>query len=279
MYSLINYFTGPNEENQNNENGLSDRMANLVRNYNGNKIHCYKPFVLSLNSRKMLDYINKATPVNEKLKFYSDYNKLLVEVCKIIYEKFDPTCIYTFNNEIHLVYYYNNNGNYILNGNIHKLLTRISSYASVKMSNILAKNNIEIENFYFEGNIVEFTEEYETLNFLIWRQFDCVRNTLNSLYKCYKINENTKLGSNPRDVLKSIKLDTIKKELFEKDDISSMITDDILYGILLKKEIYYKENETDKNEIVTRKRIVEVSHDFTNDFTKNMQNYITNKKL
>lgn len=270
--NLIDYFTNTNEESPI-RNGLSDRMTNLVRNYNNHRIHCYKPFVLSLNSRKMLDYINKVTSVNEKLKFYSEYNKLLVEVGKILYEKFDPTCIYTFNNEIHLVYYYDNNGNYILNGNIHKLLTRISSYASVKMNSILSKNNIEIENFYFDGNIVEFSEDYETFNFLIWRQFDCMRNTLNSLYRCYKIDENN------NDVLKSTKLNVIKNELFENDSISSLITNDILYGILLKKEIYYKENETDKNEMVTRKKIVEVSHDFTNDFTKNMQNYIINKKL
>ena len=79
MSHLINYFTGL-DENRNNETGLSDRMANLVRNYNSHKIHCYKPFVLSLNSRKMLDYINKVTSVSEKLKFYSDYNKLLKEI-------------------------------------------------------------------------------------------------------------------------------------------------------------------------------------------------------
>lgn len=252
---------------------LSDRMTNLIRKYNNNNVHYYKSFVVSLKSRGVLNYVNKLSTVDEKLNFYQEYNKVLVKVCEKLYGYFDPSCIYTFNNEIHLIYHYNNYGNYMFNGNINRLLTSISTFAAIEMSKNLKLSNIELNNMFYEGTFVQFNKKYEVLNYLIWRQHDCYRNTLSNVYTCYK-NGSLEKEQREKNVLHNIKLNEIEDELKRFD-----IKDDVLYGMLVKKEIYYKENETDKNQMVTRKKYTIISKDLSLEFSKNLKCYIVHKTL
>lgn len=271
LKSIVKFFDYSNQNES--MQSLSDRMTNLIRKYNNNTIHYYKSCVISLKSRSVLNYVNKVTTIDEKLKFYEEYNKLLVKVSEKLYGYFDPSCIYTFNNEIHLVYHYNNHGNYMFNANTHRLLTSISTFAAVEMSRLLKESNIELNNMFYEGIFVEFNKKYETLNYLIWRQHDCYRNTLSNIYTCYK-NGSVEYEKRERNVLHNIKLDEIEDKLK-----SYNLSDEILYGMLVKKEIYYKENETDKNQMVTRKKYTVISKDLSQDFSKNLKCFVVHKTL
>lgn len=192
-----NFFT--NNENNNKikekcENSLEKRMKKIIEKDNGKIRHYYKPYIVSLKSKTLLTYINNVkndkkdnlnNNLNDKIDLLQNINEILINVSKNLYNKFDPTMIYTFHNEINLVFFYNENGESIYDGNINKTLTSIISYASILISKEFDKKNIFID-FIFDGHFVEFDKDYEILNFLIWRQFQCKRNTITLLYKCLK---------------------------------------------------------------------------------------------
>lgn len=256
------------------DKGLSSRMTNLVKSHNSDSVHSYKPFVISLNCKKILKYINKKTKVDNKIDFFIEYNKILIEICKNLYYEFDPTFIYTFNNEINLVYYYSENSNYRFNGNIHVSLTRMASAASLELYNKLSKSSLfanetlDNSHFSFDGVIVEFNKDYEAFNYIIWRQYDCLRNTFNMLYTCHHINT-------PDFTIRHVKLKDIEHEICRHYSIPNQIK----YGILLKKKVYRIPNETDKYNPITRKKIVEISKDLTENFSQNVKKYLFEKEL
>lgn len=272
--NIMKFFCKFFNNGKNEEYNLSDRMTELIKKHNNKSVYYYTSCIISLKSRKLLYYVNKMSTADEKLHFYKKYNELLIKVCEKTYSYFDPSCIYTFNNEIHIVYNYDANLGYMFNGNINKLLTSIASYVGIQMNNELQKQNVDLPDLFFDGIILEFTKNEEMLNYLIWRQHDCYRNSLSNVYACYKNGDllNYKLNKN---VLNNIKLETIEKELFEKYEIS----ENVLYGMLIKKEIYYKENETDKYEMIKRKKYTVVSKDLSLEFVSNMKSYIKNKLL
>lgn len=263
---------------------LTDRMTHIVKDQNKNDIHYFKPFVVSLKCKNLLNYIKPITSVEEKLSFYKQYNQKLVQISEKLYSYFDPACVFVFNNEIHLMYFYNEKGDYMFNGNINKTLSVISSYVTVEYTKMFLNNNTEklFENFYFEGTVVQFDKDHETLNYLIWRQLDCYRNTLNLLYKChvksdarlYKNSETDSTKLRYASEFDGIKLNYIIDELSKYN-----IPNELKYGVLLKKEVFYKQNEYDKNEMIKRKHFQTISEDFTLDFNRNLNLYIYNKNL
>jgi tRNA(His) 5'-end guanylyltransferase len=182
---LLSYDINYENESINEESSLRIRMKNLESKQNDNSCHPYKPHIVSLKSRKLLNYLNKITSFEKKFEMFENYNKIMENVCSKLYDRFDPHLIYTFNNEIHLVFYFNDDGEFVYDGDINKTLTNVVSYASVIMTIELLNNNLEAD-FTFEGTFTEFDVDYETLNYLIWRQSDCKRNIVNLLYKCYK---------------------------------------------------------------------------------------------
>jgi hypothetical protein len=198
MFSLSifqNFFTNNNNFNKKDENSLEKRMKKIIEKDNGKIRHYYKPYIVSLKSKTLLTYINNVKNdkendkendfLKDKIDLLQNINEILINVSKNLYNKFDPTMIYTFHNEINLVFFYNENGESIYDGNINKTLTSIVSYASILISKELNKKNISID-FVFDGHFVEFDIDYEILNFLVWRQFQCKRNTITLLYKCLK---------------------------------------------------------------------------------------------
>lgn len=220
---------------------LYNRMHKLIKSQNGDNTHYYKPHIVSIKSKQILQYINKNTKYEDKIMLLKTFQKIFVETSEELYKKFDPHMIYTFNNEIHMVFYHNDYGNFLYDGNIKKILTTCVSYTSILVARELKKYNIELD-FCFEGTFVEIHKDYEALNYIIWRQYDCKRNTLTLLYKCLK---------QEMELLNFIKLDLIEKEINEITPIDYTL----IYGLVLKKREYIKEiydvNDNDNKNIVT----------------------------
>jgi tRNA(His) 5'-end guanylyltransferase len=256
------------------------RMAKYI-DKNNKKCHPYKPFIVSLKSRQILSYFNYLTDIDDKLKFIEKFNEIMIEVSKKLYKQYDPHMIYTFHDEIHLVFFYNENGNYMYSGDINKIITTLVSYTSIEMTKILTKRSIDLD-FVYKGQFVEFDEDYEILNYIIWRQFDCKRNIITLLYKCINL-ENYLNNKDKNNCLKLNVMENAVSDFFKNKSIKfkSYYT-----GNTLKKTIYYintnnpkivlnKENNQDN--LITRKKIDVENFYFSNNFKENFNIYIKNK--
>lgn len=266
---------------------LQERMTRYIKEHNGKKCHCFKPHIISLKSKTLLTHLNFLTKLDEKLECLKEYNTILERVCAILYSKYDPHMIYAFNNEIHLVFYPNDEGNFLFDGDISKTLTMIVSYASICFTKEIKGTQFEVD-CVFEGNFVEFGKDYEVLNYIIWRQLDCKRNTVTLLYKC--INYDGILDN--MMTLDKISLLELQKEVYNK--VSSEALDRLMYGGISKKQIVYIETDSkqslaycwkegdqvydeDKIELVKRK-IITVKHiPLWVNFKSNLYEYVVNK--
>lgn len=289
---ITNYILNTsNNENQNENNQhIQQRMKTIEKNYNSQTCHPFKPHVFSLKSKKILSYINSLTSVNEKITLLKTYNNIINKVCTQLYDRFDPNLIYTFNNEIHLIFYYNDDGNYLYDGNINKTLTLITSYASTLMYQQLKENDINLD-FMFECSFVEFNVDYECLNYIVWRQLDCKRNLTTLFYRCHK---NEKCID-----FTGVKIKEIQNELFE--NYPNLIDDmeELMFGTIIKKKIVNNEN-SEKLQITPhysfslkegfeitkesdfsceRKQIVHSHFWLHEDFEYTMEMYVINKFL
>ena len=272
---FINYF----DKNLKYEkpSSLQKRMKTLVKTYNGNKCHYYRPHIVSLRSKQILAYLNKVTELTDKVMMLKTFQKIFTNVCKKLLDKYDPHVIYTFSNEIHVVFYYNDYGNFLYDGNVNKILTSLVSYASILVASELTKLDINLD-FCFEGTFVEIKQDYEALNYLIARQFACKVNTINLLYKCLDDVDNC---------IDFLKIDNMENKINEKMPIDYTF----VLGITLKKKLYNKktnpneykkiENEGDFDEYTEyiRKRIEINCIWFSDNFMENMEEYISNKFL
>jgi len=253
------------------------RMTKYI-DRNNKKCHSYKPFIVSLKSRQILSYFNYLTNIYDKLKFIEKFNEIMIEVSKKLYIQYDPHMIYTFHDEIHLVFFYNDHGNYMYSGDINKIITTLVSYTSIELTKILTKRSINLD-FVYKAQFVEFDDDYEILNYIIWRQFDCKRNTITLLYKCINLENflNNKEKNNCQ------KLDTMEKNVswYLKDKYHTYYT-----GNILKKTLFYTNKSNPKiifnienceNNLTMRKRL-EVEHFYLSDnFKENFNKYIKNK--
>uniref|UniRef100_A0A6C0DUS9 Uncharacterized protein n=1 Tax=viral metagenome TaxID=1070528 RepID=A0A6C0DUS9_9ZZZZ len=274
-------------EEDNCENSLQTRMKHYLSRYNS-ECHYYKPRIISLKSKKLLFFVNHLTTLDEKLEILKEHNQMLIDVCSKLYKRFDPHMIYTFNNEIHLVFYYNDEGDVLYYGDVNKLITSIVSYASVYMEKKLSEKGMNID-FIFNGEFVEFDKDYETLNYIIWRQLDCKRNNTVLLYRCLKQSE----------ILDNkLVLDKIKnEEMIEELKTYKSIDESIFNGNIIKRQLYYKERsskdnsskkiqnnkeskrEWSENGMYTRKRLVVDNINLVDNFKENAKKYIYNKVM
>jgi hypothetical protein len=165
------------------------------------------------------------------------------------------------------------------------------------MEKKLLEKGIDID-FLFNGEFIEFDKDYETLNYLIWRQLDCKRNNTVLLYRCLKRNDI--LDNNL--ILDKIKNEEMRQELNDYTDIH----ESIFTGNIIKRQLYYKERSTkerstkeikektiisieeeeehdgkewSENGMYTRRRLVVDHLDLVNNFRENARKYIYNKVM
>lgn len=265
-----------------NSNSLRRRMTSLIRSQNGKKCHPYRTHVISLKSKGLLSFLNKTTDVEQKIKMITRLNESMVNVCKRLYARFNPTMIYQFNNEIHLVFNYNDLGDFLYDGDITKTLTKIVSSATLYSTQELLQDTSfdKVNDIIFSGTFVQFKEDYEILNYIIWRQYDCKRNNITLLYRCEQGIDQVEEGLKLADMEASLK---------------TPVPETILYGNIIKKEIVYKEVDVpntinefipigdldSQTQFVTRKQIRVMSFGLYNEnsFKENYIKFVRNAIL
>ena len=198
---------------------------------------------IEFDDSKGIDYAIDMIFDYSKSKYREENIELLKEI--------QPTLIYSFNNEIHLVF---NDSNYLYNGNITKKLSKCVSLSTIALSKAFNRSIV------CTGYAVEFYKNHEILNYLIWRQYDCKRNTLNLLYKC----------KNPDKEIP--KLSVIENDI--------EINKKIIYGILVKQKLV---SINDKNQKEYLRNTIVIEEDgellFDKDFDNNLENLINSKYI
>lgn len=238
---------------------LSRRMKHYVDNHNGKSCHPFKPHIISLKSKTMLNKINEVTDINTKLQLLKLYMDMMIDVSKVVYNRFDPHMMYMFNNELHLVFNYNDEGIFLYDGNIHKLITAICSRVTLEVNKRLPYEAS------FEATLTEFDKDFETLNFLIWRQHDCKRNVSSLLYKCI-MNDNENVDCLEEDPLHNVSLAEICNIL----TLYGYECPEFVRGTILKKKL---DDHTNRPQFVVQHYQMDV--DFSNFFYE----YIEEKYL
>ena len=240
-----------------------------MRNYikkNNKQCHGFKPFVITIKSKQLSEYINYITDLDEKVKLLNNVQDILFETSKTLYAKFNPHLIYTFQNEINVVFFYNDNGTFVYNGDINKIVTNIVSVVSIEVYKRLCQLNFDLN---FHGHFVEFDVDYEVLNYLVWRQMDCKRNTITLLYRC---NENNKCNVEGIKVIDMISILNNKIGKNINQEYMHLLT-----GNIIKKYLFYKmKNESDEN-IIVRRSVGMESIYFSDNFKTVLKKYIVNK--
>jgi hypothetical protein len=270
------------------DSNLDLRMRKLVTTYNNRKCHGFQPFVISLKCKSLMKYINGLKTFEKKTKQLNELQDMMFEAGKMLYAKYDPHLIYTFQNEINLVYNYNDQGNYIYDGNINKMLTSITSYVSVFFTKCLMKHNIDLDVNFF-GQFVEFKTDYEILNYLIWRQMDCKRNTISLLYKCVNFEDFLSMTESIDNMSIENMLSDINEKLDKKVECDYK---NLLTGNVIKKYLFHKlvkqtvcncdgdNNEGISKDIIVTRKSVGVEHfSFSDNFKDNFQKYIVEKLI
>lgn len=245
-----------------NKTSLKTRMQNSLDKYNGKKFDDYKPYIISLKSKEILEYLNfPKENINMQLDTWRQYNSLLQEVVRSSYNRFNPTMMYAFNDEIHFVFYNITDYTDVYNGNVNRLMTTITSFVSRVFTKEFMKNDIDFE-FTFHAKYIQFNLEYETLNYLVWRQLDCKRNNTITLFKYF--NNNTTYMT-LEDVTQNL-CHNLKDNNINYTDLY-----DIIYGFVVKKELIYVEKGDD---IIARK-VFNVSNLILNEqFRETLHKYV-----
>lgn len=240
------------------KNNIENRMKKLYGKVNRQACDPFKPHVIALKSVEFLKLINEESTFQEKRKALGVYQQILGNVSRAIIQRFDPTMVYTFNNEINVVFYVNEYGDVLFGGQILKLVTNIASFASVVLQKELSSSQC-----IFEGSFYEFDKDIEVANFLVWRQMDCYRNNVSLMYKCLNgVKDVT--GLKHKDVVEELKHGDFEMDKF------------ITNGTILKKQLFYKHKD---DTLVARKNIAEAYDLFSDNFDEMYHKYILNKVL
>jgi tRNA(His) 5'-end guanylyltransferase len=259
-------------------------MQSLVKEYNSDTFNVYKPYIISLKSKQILEYLNcEKSSIHESIGVFNEYNKILLKVSKECYNKFNPSMIYTFNDEIHMVFYNILDYADLYNGNINKTITIITSFATRVFTKEFMNSELDFD-FTIGAKYVEFENNYEVLNYLIWRQLDCKRNNIITLYRYNNLD------------VKNMSLEDIRELLLkylQDINIDYLELNYLIYGNIIKKELVYiyskdkcisytkdKCTSYTKDKCISIRKEFTISHELLKDnFKENLRKYIYNRYL
>lgn len=239
---------------------LSERMAALVRKQNADRFHPYKAHIVSVRSKELLNMVNSIEDVSLKIEKIEAIHGALLQACKEAYHVYNPHAMFVLHNEVHFVFFYSDDDrhDFIFNGDVMKTVTSIASFMSVAVLCTLQSDmKIGPVTPMFTGNAVEFDEDFEALNYLVWRQYDTRRHIIELLYKC----------CHPGTGTYKCSLADMTNKLSELG-LLYFLNAAVVLGSVLKK----KESEG-------RRSFVVGSFVMSDSFSDTMQRYIVNKYL
>lgn len=246
------------------KDNIEDEFYNRMKKYIENTQTYYKDnkyYIVTVKSNTLLKNLNTHDSISNKIQFIKENNKRLENTSSLLYKRFSPSMIYACNNEINLVF----NDSSLYNGNISKIVSSISSYATFYYTSYSGVDDV------FFGYTVQFKEDFETLNYIKWRYLDCIRNISNMIWSCSKDQLYNYLDPT---------VPTLNKVIKETKIYTQDIPD--LYGFILKKKYNEHNKQLDDTDtlIYYRKSIekynpedvLHIKNDFSNTFVKFIKN-------
>lgn len=205
----------------------NSHMSSALEYYNSESFNNKQMYIISVRSKSFAKFLNEKSPsFGQKLKEFEEHNNILNKISKQLFNKFNPTMIYTFNDEFLLIF-----NRSLVNTNINKQLTSITSYITRLLTLELINQDINLD-FTMSAKWISFSNDKNIFKYIVSRQNRCTLLNLNLLYNYFE---------------KSDRLPTyILLNKFTKIPESSLINDFIIYGNIC---YYYKfsSNITIKN--------------------------------
>jgi hypothetical protein len=147
-----------------------EKFKCLYNKYNSATMHPYKINIMSFKSPDVTKKIRNAN----SLESISQIQSLLCNenLLEKVYEKWNPSVVFISLSEIYLIKMYEEDDDYTLlyGGNIHKVLTTLSSTISLATG------------FEFSGSFIELDRDEDLLEFVALKQKEIYRNSLNFLW-------------------------------------------------------------------------------------------------
>lgn len=160
------------------DQSLDQRMKRKLVSYNEDVCDEYSDFVVYLTSNDILKKLK-----SDNLENLININSNIKDIGNEMKAKYGFDEVYCFNNEISLIYKYENQKNenkeLIYNGNKNKILTRLASEASCMFTRVMN----DPDNYIFKAKYVRFDKDGDIENWKNWRENNCERNIVHYLYK------------------------------------------------------------------------------------------------
>lgn len=220
------------------------------------------------NFKKLSSYFNKT----KEQPFNPLFVDCMVKTAVDCFTKFNALFAFVCSDEITLLF--DTHKNNLFNGRINKILSLIPSYATLKFNSYLREKEINIyrrfmqayDNYcycgddtkfniykqeyykfkdlinnenYFDGRIIQMNKK-EILNNIIWRQRDCLKNSITTYALQYYINPKLQYKNSTQ------KIQMMK---FKDFDYEKQVPIHLKYGVFIKKEQYLKENKFIRNKV------------------------------
>lgn len=164
----------------------NDKMKRKLDEYNWETFDEYMHLVVFLSSDEILKKLNGAD-----LESLVNVNMVIRDVGDALKGKYGFDEVYCFNNEISLIYNFENQKMnekvMVFNANKNKILTKIASEASCIFTRMMNEKN----NYMFKARCVQFSDEEDVDSWKAWRDSDCERNVISYLYKLVIKKDNT----------------------------------------------------------------------------------------
>ena len=166
----------------------NDKMKRKLDEYNWETFDEYMHLVVFLSSDEILKKLN-----GSDLESLVNVNMVIRDVGDALKGKYGFDEVYCFNNEISLIYNFENQKTndkvMVFNANKNKILTKIASEASCIFTRMINEKN----NYMFKARYVQFSDEDDLTSWKIWRDSDCERNVISYLYKLVIKTDNTNI--------------------------------------------------------------------------------------
>lgn len=170
------------------EESSNDKMKRKLDEYNWETFDEYMHLVVFLSSDEILKKLNGAD-----LESLVNVNMVIRDVGDALKGKYGFDEVYCFNNEISLIYNFENQKMndkvMVFNANKNKILTKIASEASCIFTRMMNEKN----NYMFKARYVQFSDEEDISSWKAWRDSDCERNVISYLYKLVIKKDNTNI--------------------------------------------------------------------------------------
>jgi hypothetical protein len=214
---------------------FNTRMKALLHKHNSRSAHPFKAFVVSLSSKTVLKRM--------RMTSQKHIHGLLVDTAKYLIERYNPHLTYVCNNEMHFVFMYEDYQSHPFDGNFNKIISSMTGSATYFFTVVDAVLNENDASFScdpgFTAKVVEFENDYDTLNYLVYRQNFCYNNNC-----------------------------LAHVSLLEKDDLkddTAVLPDWFKHGTIIKKELVVKavnpphNNPPNAEDVFVRKQLREMS--------------------